>query len=463
MYNIKLSSKAWQEYVMPMLNLTSKVTVVALSLSLTVMGNAANILKKQNEGLSLDELVEKVQQYQKTQGIWVAQQNITNANIKNSQLWQNPNLSIERTGLKGGEEQEWNVGISQPLDIFGQRKAFKNLANIAQDQLQLKQRIYDHQLGIVVKYMWSQVMLSEVEATLLNEQLQVSQESLRVAEKRFQAGSIAQIDVDRIRFTYLDNLKLLQEAKLRLEIEQRQLANLFGQTEGENTTRSDLKSLWPDQTADLVSQNLQENVQEKVLQAQISEAKANVDVLKAQSRPNPEVTFGVKQTKTPQEGSEQQLILGVTVPLMIFNRNQYGMEIARAKENVFDKQKQFYQKQNQLEVQTLLAELKGLKQQFNLMAEQQIPLALNIQKRTLTGFQAGKLNVTDIQQATFQLHEARLQVLQLLKAAWQKSIEAESLSLGIEPSPLMAKDALNQINQTLIQDTNAIAVIGMGN
>ena len=65
MYNIKLSPEAWQEYVMPMLNLTSKVTIVALSLSLTVMGNAANILKKQNEGLSLDELVEKVQQYQK--------------------------------------------------------------------------------------------------------------------------------------------------------------------------------------------------------------------------------------------------------------------------------------------------------------------------------------------------------------------------------------------------------------
>ena len=59
-----------------------------------------------------------------------------------------------------------------------------------------------------------------------------------------------------------------------------------------------------------------------------------------------------------------------------------------------------------------------------------------------------------------QLQDIRMRKVQLLKDAWQRAIEAESLSLGIEPSQVMAKDALSQINQALWQQTQALPVIG---
>lgn len=149
--------------------------------------------------------------------------------------------------------------------------------------------------------------------------------------------------------------------------------------------------------------------------------------------------------------------------MVIFNRNQYGIKIAEEKEKLIKNHALFYQKQNQLEVQNLLSELQGLKEQFDLVSQKQIPLAVAVQQRTLMGFKVGKLNVMDVQQATAQLHDVRIQSVQILKNAWQKSIEVESLSLGIEPSQVMAKDALSQINQGLVQDTNALPVIGMGN
>ena len=306
-------------------------------------------------------------------------------------------------------------------------------------------------------------MLSEVESALLMEQLKASEQSLEVAERRFRAGSISQVDVDRVRLTHIDNIKLVQQAGLQLQIARKQLANLWGESESSNVIGHDISSFWPQKTLEKVNANLMDNLVEKTQSYQVLEAKANIDLLKAQARPNPDVSVSMKQTKTPQNQTDNQLTVGLSVPLAIFNRNQYGIQIAQAKEQLIEKQKMFYQMQNKLEVQTLLSELGGLKEQFDLVSQKQIPLAVAVQKRTLTGFQVGKLNVMDVQQATAQLHDVRIQSVQILKSAWQKSIEAESLSLGIEPSQVMAKDALSQINQNLIQDTNALPVIGMGN
>ena len=437
--------------------------VIAIS-TLGAMPFLANAEEsKLDTPISMSQILERVRVYQQAQGIWQAQQNIADANIKNSKLWANPSLNVERAGFANNQDQELTIGLSQPLDVFGKKKASKKIANLANEQLGLKQRIYDEQLQIIVKYLWSQVMLSEVESALLMEQLKASEQSLEVAERRFRAGSISQVDVDRVRLTHIDNIKLVQQAGLQLQIARKQLANLWGESESSNVIGHDISSFWPQKTLEKVNANLMDNLVEKTQSYQVLEAKANIDLLKAQARPNPDVSVSMKQTKTPQNQTDNQLTVGLSVPLAIFNRNQYGIQIAQAKEQLIEKQKIFYQMQNKLEVQTLLSELGGLKEQFDLVSQKQIPLAVAVQKRTLTGFQVGKLNVMDVQQATAQLHDVRIQSVQILKSAWQKSIEAESLSLGIEPSQVMAKDALSQINQNLIQDTNALPVIGMGN
>lgn len=437
--------------------------VIAIS-TLGAMPFLANAEEsKLDTPISMSQILERVRVYQQAQGIWQTQQNIADANIKNSKLWANPSLNVERAGFANNQDQELTIGLSQPLDVFGKKKASKKIANLANEQLGLKQRIYDEQLQIIVKYLWSQVMLSEVESALLMEQLKASEQSLEVAERRFRAGSISQVDVDRVRLTYIDNIKLVQQAGLQLQIARKQLANLWGESESSNVIGHDISSFWPQKTLEKVNANLMDNLVEKTQSYQVLEAKANIDLLKAQARPNPDVSVSMKQTKTPQNQTDNQLTVGLSVPLAIFNRNQYGIQIAQAKEQLIEKQKMFYQMQNKLEVQTLLSELGGLKEQFDLVSQKQIPLAVAVQKRTLTGFQVGKLNVMDVQQATAQLHDVRIQSVQILKSAWQKSIEAESLSLGIEPSQVMAKDALSQINQNLIQDTNALPVIGMGN
>ena len=71
----------------------------------------------------------------------------------------------------------------------------------------------------------------------------------------------------------------------------------------------------------------------------------------------------------------------------------------------------------------------------------------------------GKYSITDVHQASIQLQEQRLNKIQTLKQAWQKSLQAESLALGVDSNAIMSPDALMKINQNLWQSTNDLSPV----
>ena len=429
---------------------------------LTLM-SATTWAETPNSTLNLAQAISKAEQYQQTQGLWETQQYIATANIKQTKLWINPELSITQTGFDSDQDRELEIGISQRLDVFGERKSAQKLAYIAQDQMSLKQKIYRAQLELAVKYLWSQLAIFELEKNIIREQLNVSEDNFNAIQKRYQAGSVAQVDVDRAKLSHAENVRLYRQADLQVQVATQQLSNVWGASDKSIRIGLSPQALWPSSTHLQVQQYLSENLMEKFRQLQVLESKATVDQLKASARPNPTVNVGVNRTKSFETSTENAFVVGVSIPLNIFNRQQYGVEIAQAKQDLLAKQQEFYLKQNALQVGTLLTELQGLEVQFNAVDQSQIPLATQVQRKTLMGFSAGKFAVTDVQQATLQLQDVRLRKVQLLKDGWQRAIEAESLSLGIEPSQVMAKDAIAQLNQSLWQDTQALPVVGGGN
>ena len=60
-----------------------------------------------------------------------------------------------------------------------------------------------------------------------------------------------------------------------------------------------------------------------------------------------------------------------------------------------------------------------------------------------------------MQQATAQLQDVRLRKVQLLKQAWQLSIDVQSARIGLAAEQITAKDALMQLNQRVWQQSNA--------
>ena len=281
------------------------------------------------QDLTLQQAIEQVNQYQASQNFWETQNSINATNLQQSKLFKNPELSVEQTGFGSNNEKELAIGISQPLDIFGERRANQKLASLSIDKTALKQKIYQAQIELAVKYVWSQLAIAELEKNIVNEQLRVSEENLQAIEKRFNAGSIAQVDVNRARLSHAENIRLFRQADLQVQVATQQLSNLWGTSDKSLKVNLSSQKLWPKSTHGQVQEYLADNYIEKYRILQVLESQATVDQLKAKSRPNPTLNLGVNRTQSLDNSTQNQLVVGVSVPLNIFDRQQNGIKIAQ--------------------------------------------------------------------------------------------------------------------------------------
>ena len=443
---------------------SSRYSVLAIALSAVVLSPSitAKPLLDVNQPStvvqgtsSFEQVLAQVRAYQNQQASWQTQQQMANAQLKQSGLWTNPSISIEQTGLQSNQDRELAIGISQPLDLFGQRRAAQKVAKLSASQIDLEQQRYNAELELIVQYAWSQVALLQLEKSLVAEQLQVSQENLDATMKRYQAGNIAQVDVERVRIAHLENQRIYQQADLQLRVAQQQLASFWGSDLNQFVIAPSVNELWSRATVVKTDRQDIENLFERGLQLETQRQQANIDQLKAKSRPQPIMSLGVNRTRSADQNTENQIRLGVEIPLNIFNSQKYGIQIAEAKQTLIQQQQRFYRQQNQLDIDVRLAELRGLQTQFKQLNDQQVPLAIQVQQKTLQGFRLGKFAVTDVQQATTQLQDVRLRKVQLLKQAWQLNVEVQSARMGLPVEQITAKDALMQLNQRVWQQSNA--------
>ena len=433
--------------------------ILGISISASIFAEQS-IESKNQQDSDFNQILMRVEGHQNQIRALKTQQNIATAKLKQSQLWANPSLSVQKTGFKSDQDQELDIEISQPLDIFGQRRSRKNLAKVELSQVDLNQKVYKAETLLAVKYLWSQVLVLQEELKISKNQLADSQANVDATRLRYRAGSVSRLDLDRILVIHIENQRRTQEMVLSLTTVKRQLTNLWGAAELDRDLSVSRAQLWPSDTTAFVQQALNKNLLAQSIQLQKVKQQANLAYLKAQARPNPNVLFGISNSKQADlNNTESQIRLGVEIPLNLFDRQQYGMQIAQAKQDLLDQQQQYYQQQNKTQLDTLLLELKGLKWQYDLINEQQIPLSESVHQKTLLGFKVGKYSITDVHQASIQLQEQRLNKIQTLKQAWQKSLQAESLALGVDSNAIMSPDALMKINQNLWQSTNDLSPV----
>lgn len=400
---------------------------------------------------SFESALAKVQNYQAQNEQWQQIQKVSELNIQNNRLWDNPSLNIEQSGFGSNQEQEFSIGISQPLDIFGQRKLKQAIASTSSQQIQLQQQLWNAQSQLIVSFAWSQFTIAEIEQSVYASQLKVSKANLDSAQKRYQAGSIALVDYERAQIEALEIQRLSQKAHLNTQSAERQLSNLWG--EASSQIELNKKTIpWPEQSKQTVQTYIAQGWLEKLYALNIQQSEHQIQNLRVKARPNPALNLGMTRTKTPNESNDTTLALGVAIPLNIFNRQQYTIPMAQQQQSLVNRQQQRELKQQILDIANSMNELNGLRSQFDATVTQ-IDLAEKVQNRTLQGFQAGKLSITDVQQATAQLLNLRLGQLEILTQAWQIALSSEALSIGTSYEEISRSDAYSQLNKKIVEAT----------
>lgn len=418
--------------------------------------------------LSLEQALALAGQYQPLQSVWQGRQSIAEANLQQSRLWDNPEISYDQTGLKSRDEREIAIGISQRLDVFGVRQARQKLASIALESEGIRQLAYQAQLKLAVTAAYWRVAQAEWLLKLEQDQVALSANSEQAAKRRLNAGRIAEVEYSRVLVAHQQVLTQLEAAQAGLKEARFQLTRLWGNSQPQFTaTVSTLNNTggWPAIDAGQLKTAMQDSPQQRLLLQQQKQAQAALALAKAQARPQPTVSLGVNQTRTPalQSGVDNRLTLGVSVPIPLFNRNQGVIKATHALSHVSEAQQRYVLSQREQQIQAGLIRMGSLSSQYQQLQQQQLPLAKSIQQKTLQGFEAGKFSVTEVQQATRDYQAIQFNQLQILSQAWQLSLQLNAISLGLAPEfDMNDANYLDNSQLQLWQDTQSMPVIGAG-
>ena len=419
---------------------------------------------------SLQQAQAQALQQQPLQQLWQQRQNIAQSHVLQSGLRTNPELMVGQTGFNKKNEQELSIGISQKLDLFGERKTRQALATIQLNQDSLMRERDEAEIKLMVSVAYWQLAQAEWNIALLNQQQTLSQQALNVAKKRLEAGRIAQVEYQRVQLADQSQQQKSQAVQAQYQIAHLQLAQLLG---GESLLPSQLQQ--PIQFPVLALLNPNHLSEQTLLNQQIQQqqnyAATALQLAKIQAKPQPSLSIAYVQNRDASYANStnsanntnnvlgndrsQRVALGLSVPLALFNKNQGVVQAQYAMQQTGQIQAAWQIKQRQQRAQQQWLNLQAIERQYQQLTTQQLPAAKQIWQKTLIGFEAGKFTVLDVQQASRDYQQIQAEQLDLLQQAWQISHSLQALHLGLNVSD--ASNTLYELNQRF-----SMPVVSMG-
>lgn len=252
----------------------------------------------------------------------------------------NPEISSDgdyRRRSNRSNTQDWRVGLSQEIELFGQRSLRIKSAqlNLEQRRLMLADQI--RLLTAAVKLTYLDAQRARDQLDLLRELQALDSRLLGAARTRLDAGEIGQIDFNLAQVRYGESSRALIEGRERYRMQRSSLGRLLGAAAGPEPAPAPVaQTAMPDYALqELIETAMRNRPDLRARQSEISRLENEAALNRRLALPNLKLgAFGGHELNTEYPLGMQ---LGFSVPL--FNRRQGEAEIiagqvARAKQTV---------------------------------------------------------------------------------------------------------------------------------
>ena len=406
--------------------------------------------------LSLATALKQAESYAPIKDILATRQDIREAELQQSRLRINPELSVSSLGLKNNQ-QEQSIAINQRIDLFGVRSAKAQLAQVRLDSESIQQSRYQSQLRFSVMVAYRQVALAEQRLKLAHLELQLSQQSMLVAKRRFEAGRIAEVELTRMHISQLQADSDVQNAQNALTIARQDLSRFWGNpTPVFTQTASD--SAWPALNHAELTQRLENNPNLKLANQAIIESDAQLKLTQSLTYAMPTVSVGMRRMTDPNQPTYTQATIGLSMPIPLFSRNQGALLAAQSGQQLAQQQRQMTRLQREQRLNRLVSQSDNLVQRYQSIINLQLPQTRLVQQKILQGFSEGKFSVLDVQQAQRDLLQLEQTALTTLDGGWQTALQIEALLSGLAlDADLTSSVLLDTLNSSLISEGMADA------
>ncbi|RJP70476.1 MAG: TolC family protein [Candidatus Abyssobacteria bacterium SURF_17] len=332
--------------------------------------------------------------------------------LKQVGLWSNPELGLEAEEIgwdaPGFNESELSISLSQEFELFGQRKARKNLARSQIDNVHLQARLAAFDLYLETKARFYALFHAQ-------QQLELASRSVELA------GEI----VDNTKFR-IENGAALQSELLLADLEYQRAQVALEQAQQEvSSTSAVLTALWGDSSVSVaVSANIEPDFQNALnsvaslefvsdsvrsllqLHQETAILRAEASLAAAEARPPISLSGGFKHLEGTNSNS---LLFGVSLPIPLFNRNQGTRKLLASEIRALELTTKQTRVETRADLRSQVLRLRQLVQRHDRLDSLLLPTAENAYSMLQDAYKAGRVPYTQLLEAERSLNELRFE------------------------------------------------------
>jgi cobalt-zinc-cadmium efflux system outer membrane protein len=346
-------------------------------------------------------------------------------------LFPNPEIEIEVENFGGEKElqdfdsSETTVQFSQLVELASKRPKRRRVATLERDLAGWDYEAKRADVLSETKQAFVDVLAAQERFSLMEELLSLAEQIFNTISERVKAGKVSPLEETRARVSYSTSLIDLERARRTLDASRKKLAALWGSgTLLFERVDGELKKITPIPSAAQLEDLISRNPDIARWTVEMEQRQEAVKLEKAGRIPDLTLSGGIRRLK---ETDDNAFVMGLSIPLPLFDRNQGGMREAlqrqakaaeeqRASELiVLNALAEAYQK-----LSTAYAEAKALQQDV-------LPGAQTAFDGASEGYRQGKFGYLDVLDAQRTFFEARGQYIEALASFHKSKAQVERL------------------------------------
>lgn len=378
------------------------------------------------ENITLDEATALALRANPDIAVVLRGREIESAQVLQAATRPNPTLSGQVEDLRS-QNRIATIAISQQLETAGKRD--KRMA-VADANL----AIADAEIGIAqaetsakVYAVFYQVLAAQQAQTLAQELLKIATQSKETTSKRVLAGKVSPVEEMKAKVAEAGLKVDLANANQQLATAKQRLASLWakGNSQADYIAVGELEKLSSIPTlSDLMAQ-LPDSPRLKKASLAITQ-KQTLSAIE-QSKKTPDVTVSLGARRNEELGGITQAVIGLSIPIPVFDNNQGNLQGAMARELQSIDEKAALQNQLQTELAGAYAR-RQLQVEAGSMYQQDILQgAQSAYEAARKGFEFGKFSFLEVLDAQRTLFQAKTQFIQTLALARQAEADIQSI------------------------------------
>lgn len=244
----------------------------------------------------------------------------------------NPSVSVEienfvgtgaYSGLNSGET---TIGMSLPVELGGKRTARIGVAEAQTRRARLDVAVARADLVLRVTQAFNAAAAAERRAGIARDQAGIAQEGLRVAQVRVKAGRASPLEEQRAQVSRANAENALGRAERTADLARANLSLLVGRAPGR------IDPLWLDRISagPREPRQVEGTLALAAAEADVAIAGAQVRLARSQRVQDVTVSAGARRLEATNDTAA---VLGVSIPLPLFNGGQAGVDAARAQQD----------------------------------------------------------------------------------------------------------------------------------